>query len=89
MDTRYVDELIGPDTVTTLSEDTITAFEEHGTIARTVDQATDEAANTSAGSNNSASTSPTLEPTSYPRASNASAPTIERRSKASTRMCVG
>lgn len=48
-DTRYVDELIGSDTVTTLTEDTITAFEEHGTIARTVDQATDEAANTRSG----------------------------------------
>jgi transaldolase len=45
-DTRYVDELIGPDTVTTLTEDTIAAFQEHGTIARTVDQATDKASDT-------------------------------------------
>jgi transaldolase len=36
-DTRYVDELIGLDTVTTLPEATITAFEDHGTLARTVD----------------------------------------------------
>jgi transaldolase len=43
-DTRYVDELIGPDTVNTLPEVTITAFTDHGTLARTVDTGTDEAA---------------------------------------------
>jgi transaldolase len=32
-DTRYVDGLIGPDTVTTLPEATIAAFEDHGTLA--------------------------------------------------------
>jgi len=36
-DTRYVEQLIGPDTVTTLPEATIAAFEDHGTMARTVD----------------------------------------------------
>src|SRR5207244_13433947 len=36
-DTRYVEELIGPDTITTLPESTIAAFEDHGTLARTVD----------------------------------------------------
>jgi transaldolase len=36
-DTLYVDSLIGPDTVTTLPEATIAAFEDHGTIARTID----------------------------------------------------
>jgi len=36
-DTRYVDELIGPDTVSTLPENTMHAFEDHGTVARTVD----------------------------------------------------
>jgi transaldolase len=36
-DTLYVDSLIGPDTVNTLPEITIAAFEDHGTIARTVD----------------------------------------------------
>jgi transaldolase len=36
-DLLYVDTLIGPDTVNTLPEQTITAFEDHGTIARTVD----------------------------------------------------
>jgi transaldolase len=36
-DTLYVDSLIGPDTVNTLPEATITAFEDHGTIARTID----------------------------------------------------
>jgi transaldolase len=36
-DTLYVDQLIGPDTVNTLPEDTIRAFEAHGTLARTID----------------------------------------------------
>jgi transaldolase len=36
-DLLYVDTLIGPDTVNTLPEQTIQAFEDHGTIARTVD----------------------------------------------------
>ncbi len=36
-DTIYVDQLIGPDTVTTLPNETIDAFLEHGTLARTVD----------------------------------------------------
>jgi transaldolase len=43
-DTRYVDELIGPDTVNTLPEVTIAAFDDHGTLARTVDVGVDEAA---------------------------------------------
>jgi transaldolase len=42
-DTRYVDELIGPDTVNTLPEVTIAAFEDHGTLARTIDTGVDEA----------------------------------------------
>jgi transaldolase len=36
-DTIYVDELIGPDTVNTMPETTLEAFEDHGTLARTVD----------------------------------------------------
>jgi len=36
-DTLYVDELIGPDTVNTLPDATIAAFEDHGTLARTID----------------------------------------------------
>jgi transaldolase len=43
-DTLYVDELIGPDTVTTLPEDTIAAFTDHGTLARTLDTGVDGAA---------------------------------------------
>jgi transaldolase len=43
-DTRYVEELIGPDTVTTLPEATIAAFENHGTMARTVDTGVQQAA---------------------------------------------
>ncbi len=37
-DTLYVDELIGPDTVNTLPDNTLEAFEHHGTVARTVDE---------------------------------------------------
>ena len=36
-DTLYVDTLIGPDTVNTLPDATLEAFEDHGTVARTVD----------------------------------------------------
>lgn len=36
-DTLYVDELIGPDSVNTIPEPTLVAFEDHGTVARTVD----------------------------------------------------
>lgn len=42
-DTRYVDELIGPNTVNTLPEPTIAAFEDHGRLARTIDRAVSEA----------------------------------------------
>jgi transaldolase len=42
-DTLYVDSLIGPDTVNTLPEATIAAFEDHGTIARTIDRGVDHA----------------------------------------------
>ncbi|MDQ2648095.1 MAG: transaldolase [Actinomycetota bacterium] len=35
--TLYVDTLIGPDTVNTMPEETVTAFLESGTVARTVD----------------------------------------------------
>jgi len=36
-DTSYVDLLIGPDTVNTMPEETVDAFLDHGTVARTVD----------------------------------------------------
>ncbi|MFL6268705.1 MAG: transaldolase [Actinomycetes bacterium] len=42
-DTRYVDSLIGPDTVNTLPEATIAAFEDHGTLARTIDGGVEDA----------------------------------------------
>jgi transaldolase len=42
-DTLYVDGLIGPDTVNTLPDATLEAFEDHGTIARTVDADVEEA----------------------------------------------
>ncbi len=42
-DLAYVDTLIGPETVNTLPEGTIADFLDHGTVARTVDQAFGEA----------------------------------------------
>jgi transaldolase len=42
-DLLYVDTLIGPDSVNTMPEATLEAFEGHGTIARTVDEDLDEA----------------------------------------------
>lgn len=42
-DTLYVDDLIGPDTVNTMPEATLEAFEDHGRAARTLDAGTDEA----------------------------------------------
>ncbi|MEP6814579.1 MAG: transaldolase [Marmoricola sp.] len=42
-DTLYVDSLIGPDTVNTLPESTLRAFEDHGTLARRIDAKLDVA----------------------------------------------
>jgi len=42
-DTLYVDTLIGPDTVNTMPESTLDAFDDHGTLARTVDADPDAA----------------------------------------------
>jgi transaldolase len=42
-DTLYVDNLIGPDSVNTMPENTIEAFEDHGTLARTIDRDVAEA----------------------------------------------
>lgn len=36
-DTLYVDELIGPDTVNTMPDGTLDDFEDHGSVARTID----------------------------------------------------
>src|SRR6185295_604129 len=44
--TLYVDTLIGPDTVNTLPDATIEAFEEHGTVARTADEGVADAERT-------------------------------------------
>jgi transaldolase len=43
-DLLYVDSLIGPDTVNTMPEATLQAFDDHGTPARTVDRDPDAAA---------------------------------------------
>ena len=48
-DTLYVDDLIGPDTVNTLPESTMRAFEDHGTLARTIDTDVADAARRHAG----------------------------------------
>ena len=45
-DTMYVDNLIGPGTVSTLPEPTIAAFEDHGRLSRTIDVSVDEAVHT-------------------------------------------
>jgi transaldolase len=42
-DTLYIDTLIGPDTVNTMPDQTIEAFEDHGTVSRTVDADPDAA----------------------------------------------
>jgi transaldolase len=42
-DVMYVEELIGPDTVNTMPEETIVAFQEHGQIAETLTEGIDEA----------------------------------------------
>jgi len=42
-DTLYVDALIGPDTVNTIPDATLDAFDDHGTVARTIDADVDEA----------------------------------------------
>jgi transaldolase len=42
-DTLYVDNLIGPDSVNTMPDETIEAFVDHGTLARTIDTGVDEA----------------------------------------------
>jgi transaldolase len=42
-DVLYVDDLIGPDTVNTMPEETIRAFQDHGEVAVTIEQDLDEA----------------------------------------------
>ena len=48
-DLLYVDNLIGADTVSTLPETTIAAYEDHGTVLRTIDVAVTDAAKTMRG----------------------------------------
>jgi transaldolase len=42
-DTLYIDQLIGPNTVNTMPDQTIEAFNDHGTVARTIDVGVDQA----------------------------------------------
>ena len=44
-DVLYVEELIGPETVDTMPEETIQAFQDHGQVAETLTQGVDEARN--------------------------------------------
>jgi transaldolase len=43
-DVRYVENLIGPETVTTLPKSTLEAFEDHGQVSATLDRDVEEAA---------------------------------------------
>lgn len=45
-DVLYVEELIGPETVNTMPEETIRAFQDHGPVAPTLEQGIDEAQRT-------------------------------------------
>jgi transaldolase len=42
-DVMYVEELIGPDTVDTMPQETMGAFQDHGVVAETLEQGLDEA----------------------------------------------
>jgi len=42
-DVLYVEDLIGPDTVNTMPEETIEAFQDHGEVAPTIEEGLDEA----------------------------------------------
>jgi transaldolase len=42
-DVMYVEELIGPETVNTMPEETIRAFQDHGRVATTLEQGLEEA----------------------------------------------
>jgi transaldolase/glucose-6-phosphate isomerase len=42
-DVMYVEQLIGPDTINTLPQVTLEAFQDHGQVARTIDQDVEEA----------------------------------------------
>jgi transaldolase len=42
-DTRYVEELIGPESISTMPEETIRAFQDHGRVAATLERNVDEA----------------------------------------------
>lgn len=42
-DVKYVDELIGPETVTTLTPETLAAFEDHGVVRLTIESDIEEA----------------------------------------------
>jgi len=48
-DVKYVEELVGPDTVNTMPEDTIKAFRDHGKAEVTIDKDMDEAEEVFAG----------------------------------------
>ena len=55
----YVEELIGPDTVNTMPEETIDAFQDHGEVALTLERDLDEAQRVFDGSRRPGSTTTT------------------------------
>ncbi|OGO36994.1 MAG: transaldolase [Chloroflexi bacterium RBG_16_57_8] len=48
-DVKYVEELIGPDTINTLPIETLEAFRDHGKVRRTIDEGVEEAERALAG----------------------------------------
>ena len=79
-DTLYVDNLIGPDTVNTMPDQTIDATRDHGTAKRTVDVDVDRRLRRSRRSRPPASTSRTSSCTS-------SSTRVSSRSRSPTRTC--
>ena len=61
-DTLYVDTLIGPDTVNTMPEATLEAFEDHGTLARTVDADPDAGRGDARGARRTSASTSTTSP---------------------------
>ena len=51
-DTQYVDQLIGPNTVNTMPDDTLAAFIDHGSLAHTIGPSNTGAGNAGAGTGN-------------------------------------
>jgi transaldolase len=84
-DTLYVEELIGPDTISTMPEQTIRAFQDHGRVELRLESDLDGRSTCSTSSTPSASTTTTSSPRSSARALRSSSPRSMRFSTASPR----